>query len=137
MSDAPGSISSPVPDEYTEDDLLFLTESVASLPSIIFPKIPLRTREQIEPFNKQFFKYCKKKGINPYEYFFDEFGLVIAGVGLAGGIWRDYKDNYKGAKEEKPGDKKLSADFEHAKQVAEQKEKDIKDGKITVETSPV
>ncbi len=59
----------------------------------------------------------------------------MSGAGLVGGIWRDYKDNYGSAmKEQTKEDKKLSADFEHAKQVAEQKEKDIQEGKITTET---
>ena len=130
--EAPGSISALVPDDYTEEDVMFITESVVSLPSIFFPKVPLRTKEQIIPFNHQFYRYCKKKGINPFEYFFDEFGLAMAGLGLAGGIWRDYKEQYsKNGKEETREEKKLSSDFEHAKQVAEQKEKDILDGKIT------
>ncbi len=58
----------------------------------------------------------------------------MAGAGLAGGIWRDYKDNYgSGKKEQTKEDKKLSAEYEHEKQVAEQKDKDIRDGKITTE----
>ncbi len=130
--DAPGSISALVPDDYTEEDVMFITESVVSLPSIFFPKVPLRTKEQITPFNHQFYRYCKKKNINPFEYFFDEFGLAMAGMGLAGGIWRDYKEHYsKNGKEETREDKKLSSEFEHAKQVSEQKEKDILEGKIT------
>lgn len=130
--------STPIPDDYTEEDVMFISESVASLPSIFFPKVPLRTKEQVIPFNHQFYRYCKKKGINPFEFFFDEFGLLMAGAGLAGGIWRDYKDNYGSTRrEETKEDKKLSADFEHEKQVAEQKEKDIRDGKITTGGSAV
>lgn len=134
--EAPGSIGVSIPDDYTEEDVMFITESVTSLPSIFFPKVPLRTREQITPFNHQFYRYCKKKGINPFEYFFDEFGLAMAGLGLAGEIWRDYQEHYsKNGKEETKQDKKLSSDFDHAKQVAEQKEKDIQDGKIIIEAS--
>ncbi len=127
-----GLINTSIPDDYTEEDLMFISESVASLPSIFFPKVPLRTKEQLTPFNHQFYRYCKKKGINPFEFFFDEFGLLMAGAGLAGGIWRDYKDNYGSArKEESKQDKKLSAEYEHEKQVAEQKEKDLREGKIS------
>lgn len=134
--EASGTISSPVSDAYTEEDLIFLTESVVTLPSIIFPKIPPRTKEQIAPFNHQLYLYCKKKGLNPYEYFFDEFGIAMAGLGLAAGIYRDYKENYgNGAKEETRENKKLSSDFDHANKVAQQKEQDIKDGKITLEVA--
>ena len=60
----------------------------------------------------------------------------MAGMGLAGGIWRDYKEHYsKNGKEETREEKKLSSDFEHAKQVAEQKQKDILGGKITTEAA--
>lgn len=136
--EAPGVVGAPVFDDYTEEDVMFITESVTSAPSLFFPKVPLRTREQISPFNHQFYRYCKKKGINPFEYFFDEFGLVMAGLGVVGGIWRDYQEHYsKNGKEETKQDKKLSSDFDHAKQVAEQKEKDIRDGKITMEAAPV
>ncbi len=129
--ESPGAISLAVADDYSEEDLLFITESVVSLPSIFLPKIPLRTKEQIAPFNHQFYRYCKKKGINPFEFFFDEFGLMMAGAGLAGGIYRDYKEHYSnGKKPETKEDKKLASDFEHAKQVAEQKAKDIQAGKI-------
>lgn len=122
-----------VSDDYTEDDVMFISESLTALPCIFFPKIPVRTKEQLRPFNHQFYVYCKKKGINPFEFFFDEFGLVISGLGVAGGIWRDYKEQYGSStgKEQKKEDRKLSADYEHEKQVAEQKQKDIQGGVIT------
>ncbi len=121
-----GSSPPAVPDDnYTEEDVMFLTENIASLPSIFFEKIPLRTNAQLQPFNHQFYRYCKKKGINPFEYFFDEFGLIVAGLGLASGIWRDYKENYgRNGKTQSTEDKKLSSDYEHAKQIDEQKEGD-------------
>lgn len=131
LSESGSPISANVPDDYTEDDLMFITESVTSLPSIFFPKVPLRKKEQLTPFNHQFYRYCKKKGINPFEYFFDEFGLFMAGMGLAGGIWRDYKEHYsKNGKELTREDKKLSSDFDHEQQIAASKEKDIQEGRI-------
>lgn len=131
-TEAPGATTLPAQDDYTEEDLMFLTENITSMPSIFFDKIPLRTNAQLVPFNHQFYKYCKKKNINPFEYFFDEFGLAMAGLGLAGGIYRDYKENYGAkAKKESKEEKKLSSDYDRAKEIAEQKEKDIQDGKVT------
>lgn len=111
---------------------MFMSETIWSLPCIVWDKIPAREPEKLKAWNKQFYRYCVKKGINPFEYFFDELPIIISTVGLAGGLWRDYKGAYSNnGKMESKEDKKLSADYEHEKQVAEQKEKDIQNGVIT------
>lgn len=130
-SSPPGSPGSSGMD-YTEEDLLFITETFWNLPCIFLDKLPPRDPEKLKKFNTQFFKYCRKKGINPWDYFFDEFPLAMAGIGMGMGIWRDYKEQYKSnGKKESKEEKKLSSDYEHDKQVAEQKQKDIQAGKIT------
>ncbi len=127
---SPGSLGM----DYTEEDLLFITETFWNIPCIFLEKIPPRDPEKLKKFNTQFFKYCRKKGINPFDYFFDEFPLAMSGIGMGMGIWRDYKEQYKNngnGKEPTKEEKKLSSDYEHDKQVAEQKEKDLQSGKIT------
>lgn len=123
--------------DYTEDDLMFLSETFWNIPCIFFEKIPPRDPQKVKAFNTQFYRYCRKKGINPWDYFFDEFPLAMAGIGMGMGIWRDYKEQYKkNGKTESKEDKKLSSDYEHDKQVAEQKEKDIKSGAISSAPAP-
>lgn len=120
--------------DYTEEDTLFITETFWNIPCIFFDKIPPRDPDKLKKFNTQFFKYCRKKGINPWDYFFDEFPLAMAGIGMGMGIWRDYKEQYKSGnndKEPSKQDKKLSSDYDHDIEVAKQKEKDIQSGAIS------
>lgn len=113
-----------VPD-YTEEELLFLSESLWGIPGMFFEKLPERNPEKIKKWNHHLYLYCVKKGINPFEYVADELPLVIITAGLASGLWRDYRDAYrngagKDKTKEKPADKTPS-DIEMEKRAAEQK----------------
>lgn len=107
--------------DYTEDDLMFMSETIWSLPQLVWEKLPDRDPEKLRKWNNQLYRYCVKKGINPFEWFFDELPIAIATIGLAGGAYRDYKEVYgkngKDTRSEK--DKKLSSDYDHEKEIAE------------------
>ena len=51
-----------------------------NIPSVIFGEHLILEESQTNGFAKQFHIYCVKKGVNPFEYLFDEFGLVIAAL---------------------------------------------------------
>lgn len=108
---------------FSETDLMSLSEALWSIPSLVWNKIPQRTTEQLTPFNKALYIYCMRKGIDPYEYFFDEFPLVLAVIGVGGGIYRDYRDAYpkKDKNKTAEGDK----DYEHQREVDEQRKQDF------------
>jgi hypothetical protein len=89
---APAPVLAPLPD-YTEEDLMVLSETCWSAPNIILPAVPVPSMDRLRMFNKQLYLYCRKKGINPWEWFFDEFGLLIAGAGCAGEMYRGYMEN--------------------------------------------
>ncbi len=63
----------------------------------------------------------------------DELPLAIATIGLAGRTYRDYKEIYgkDGKDTRSKEDKKLSSDYDHEKELAEKKEKDLKEGVIS------
>lgn len=82
-------------EDFTQDDLLFISETLVNLPVMFYDRLPEREPAQVKRFNKTFYKYCKKKGIDPFEYMFDEMGLIIVTVGIAAGYKRDYKELYK------------------------------------------
>ena len=106
--------------DYTEEDVVQMVEIVCSMPSMYWDKLPVRTPEQIKPFSHQLFLYCVKKKINPWDYFFDEFGLVVTGIGLFGGFYKDYKQEYGKEKDKRTKEeKKLSNDFEHQRMIDE------------------
>jgi hypothetical protein len=126
-------ISMPSSLDYSEEDLLFMTETMWSMPQLVFEKLPDRDPEKLKKWNHTFYKYCVKKGINPFEWFFDELPLALATIGLAGGAYRDYKEVYgkNGKDTRSKEDKKLSSDYDHTKEIAEKKEQDIKAGAIS------
>ena len=118
--------------DYTELDLMVLSETVWTLPNIVtLDAVPVPSPRRLEMFNKQFYAYCRKKGINPWEWFFDEFGLLVAAGACAGEMYRGYRE--KKAKEEKEEPKppaKGAEEYEHEKELAALKEKQIKEGVI-------
>ena len=117
--------------DYTEEDVAQMVEIVCSTPTMYLDKLPVRTPEQIKPFSHQLYLYCVKKKINPYDYLFDEMGIVITGIGLFGGFYKDYKQEY-GKEKDKRTDKqrKLDADFDHQKTVDEMNRIAKEDGVI-------
>lgn len=122
--------------DLVEEDMLFMSEMLWSLPQLYWNKLPDRNPKQIAMFNKALYKYCLKKGIDPNDYFFDEFGLIMASVTIGVGIKKDHGIYYKGKddgtvtddtpKVGKPltTEEKLNIDFEHKKEVDEQKQLD-------------
>jgi len=106
--------------DYNEQDCMMICSALFSIPSIVYDKIPLRTEKDLTAFNHQLYIYCVRKNINPFDYFFDEFGIVVAGITVCGGIVRDYKKEYgKDRDTRTTAEKKLSNDYDHEKEVAE------------------
>lgn len=98
--------STPAPDDATtEKDCIELSMICVNIPSMFGNPHLERTEAQCTPFGRQLHKYCVKKGIDPSDWVFDEFGLVVTGVGLIGGMWADQKAH----KVENPKIKPLNA----------------------------
>ena len=79
--------------EFTIEDCEMICNSLINIPAVFIGDYLMRTPEQVKPFATQLYLYCMKKGIDPMSYFFDEFGLVIAGANLAGGLYKDWKNH--------------------------------------------
>ena len=77
--------------DLTEKDCIDLAMICVNIPSMFGNPHLERTEAQCTPFGRQLHRYCLKKGIDPSDYVFDEFGLVVTGVGLVGGMWADQK----------------------------------------------
>ena len=115
-------INEELPDDFTVEDCEMLCNSIINVPSIFAGAYLIRTPEQVKPFANELYKYCVKKGINPMDYFFDEFGLLIAGVTLAGGMYKDYTEHKEKEKKKEtdvdknrlPGHREEKKEEEHA-----------------------
>ena len=80
--------------DYSEEQLMSLTEAVFSIPSLVWSRLQVRTNSQLQPFNKALYIYCNRRGVDPFDWFFDELPLVLAGIGVFGGMYRDYREAY-------------------------------------------
>ena len=120
---APPRAPAAVPD-FTEEDLLFLTSAIWSLPNVIWERVPVPNAEKLAKWNHQFYRYCIKKGINPYDFLFDELPLAIATAAVAGDMWKEYKLSAPPEEGKKPV--KGAEDWQHEKDLAAQKEQDLK-----------
>lgn len=107
---------------FNEEDCMMITDTLCQLPVIFKPKIKPRTKEQMTPFNHQFYLYCVRKKINPFDHFFDEMGLIIAGTGLFGGIYQDYNTAYS---KTEPKTSSLDKDHEHKLAIDELNKKEV------------
>ena len=86
-------VAEEIPGEFTIEDCEMICNSLINIPAVFIGDYLTRTPEQVKPFATQLYLYCVKKGIDPMSYFFDEFGLVIAGANLAGGMYKSYREH--------------------------------------------
>lgn len=68
-----------------------LANMVWNLPEMLLGEHLARDESKTNPFAKELYKYCIKKGIDPADYVFDEFGLIVSTAILGKGILADHK----------------------------------------------
>ena len=98
---AEGEEASPEEEEFSLDDSKNICQAMWNIPSVIFGEHLIVEESQTNGFAKQFHIYCIKKGINPYDYFFDEFGLVMAALPIVQYMKKqhtEFKATQEGAK---------------------------------------
>lgn len=113
--------------DFDEEDTMFISETLISLPTMIWDKLPPRDPVQVQKFNKAFCRYCIKKGIDPFDYLFDEFEIGMIAISIAAGYRRDYNDIYKVSNEKKVEEKK-NAEYNHFADIATQSGEDEPEG---------
>ena len=82
-----------------------VTMMIVNIPGMFGMSHLARDEQQCAPFAKELHKYCERKGLDPRDWFFDEFGMCLTGFGLIGGMWKDHKE-YK-AEHPKGGKKRV------------------------------
>lgn len=69
-----------------------VTMMIVNIPGMFGMSHLARDEQQCAPFAKELHKYCERKGLDPRDWFFDEFGMCLTGFGLIGGMWKDHKE---------------------------------------------
>ena len=117
-------------DDFTAEDILLISDALINLPVMFWGKLPERDPNQVKTFSDQFYKYCIRKDINPFDYFFDEFGMAMAILPICKSYMDDYKEMYgKKSKEEKVK-YELDKDHEHYTEVEKAKENAMKEREV-------
>lgn len=117
---AEGEEAPPEEEEFSLDDSRNICQAMWNIPSVIFGEHLIVEEAQTNGFAKQFHIYCIKKGINPYEYFFDEFGLVIAALPIVQYMRKQHTE-FKATQEGAKGKAKQN---KQAKEEEERREKE-------------
>jgi len=65
------------------------------MPAMIFQDIPEPEEEDLDTFNHQLYRYCVRKNIDPFDYFFDELPLLMATITMGGRMYKGYNINHK------------------------------------------
>lgn len=87
-----GEVAGGIPEDIDLESLKALINSGVNIPALYCGTWFIRTQEQTDLFATELYYYCEKKGINLRDWIFDEFGLLLAAINLAGGIYGDYKE---------------------------------------------
>ena len=109
----------------SEEDLHEFVVMCMDMPSMIWGDHLQRTDAQVRRFSHQVYLYCTKKGIDPSDYLFDEFGLVFAGAVLVQGMRKDHAE-FKASKGITKKEKKKVKQIKEA-QVETLSEEEIED----------
>ena len=116
----PSDVATLIPD----DTIFFVEILLNELPALIYPNMPPRRPDQIEKFNAALVRYCVKHDIDIAKYLFEEIGLAFMVGGLLASYRRDYVEFCKKPKEQTK-EEKMNADYDHAKELDEQKTADV------------
>lgn len=98
QEDAEGTFDEPQAEDFedfTEDDVMFISTSVWTLPALISEDIPSPDDHDLQQFNHHLYRYCKRKGINPFDYLFDELPLALAAITMGGKMYNGYQINHQ------------------------------------------
>lgn len=81
------------PEPFTEEDCVDLAETIWNTPGMMLGDHLDPDPKKVAKFGRELYKYCTKKGIDPTDWFFDEFGLIAIGGSMAITMYRAHKEH--------------------------------------------
>lgn len=115
-----GTLSEGVPpqsEEFDLEDAEDLSESVWNIPAALFGKHLEIQKPSTDKFARPMYRYCQRKGINPFEYLpmGNELPMIFAATAIIGELRRLHNEHKKGEKDE--GREKSVKEKEEEKQI--------------------
>ena len=89
---------------FTKEDAVFFAQMIWGIPPAIMGDYLTVDEKLIKNWGEQLFSYCERKGINLYDYVFDELGLIMSTGVIAASMTAKYQAHKKELKDAKDKD---------------------------------
>jgi hypothetical protein len=86
---------------FTKEDAKFFAQMIWNIPPAVMGDYMQVDEKLVTQWGLQLFSYCERKGINMYDYMFDELGLVMSTGVIAASLAAKYKTHKKEEEEKK------------------------------------
>ena len=80
---------------FTKEDAKFFAQMIWNIPPAVMGDYMVVDEKLVTQWGLQLFSYCERKGINMYDYMFDELGLVMSTGVIAASLVAKYKVHKK------------------------------------------
>ena len=87
--------------DFSVEDARLLAQSLWNVPGAIFGDYMVPDKALVDRWGDQLFRYCERKGINMWDYAFDELPLAISTMMLGGSMVKKYSEHKKEEDEKK------------------------------------
>ena len=84
---------------FTKEDAKFFAQMIWGIPPAVMGDYMEVDDKLVTQWGLQLFSYCERKGLNLYDYMFDELGLVMSTGVIAASLAAKYKAHKKEEKE--------------------------------------
>ena len=84
---------------FTKEDAVFFAQMIWGIPPAIMGDYLTVDEKLIKNWGEQLFSYCERKGINLYDYVFDELGLIMSTGVIAASMTAKYQAHKKELKD--------------------------------------
>ena len=84
---------------FTKEDAVFFAQMIWGIPPAIMGDYLTVDEKLVKNWGEQLFSYCERKGINLYDYVFDELGLIMSTGVIAASMTAKYTAHKKELKE--------------------------------------